>query len=389
MLEFDTLNIDLGLERMQKVLSALGDPHSAFKSVHVAGTNGKGSVCAMLDSILREAGYKVGLFTSPHLFRWEERIRVNGKEINSSDFGIRISDLGRLGKEFDLKLTPFEEVTAVALQYFADEGVDMAVVEVGMGGRLDATNVITPLVSVITNIDLDHTEYLGDTVEKIAFEKAGIIKKGVPVVTAEEKPEALSVIRKTCEQNGSECMVVRADESSKAKSGLIGPHQRKNEAVAVKVAQLMNISKKAIETGLKKAHWPARFQVVGRDPRIVIDGAHNEAGAKALASALKSEGIEPPVTFVIGMQGYKDTGRVIGILAPLASDLILTHSSHPQSADPEKLAEEARAASKANVRTMGSVAEAVAEAKKTGHAIVIAGSLFVAAEALKALNIKL
>jgi len=376
MLEFDTQNIKLGLDRVRAVMADLGDPQDKFKSILVAGTNGKGSVCAMLASILKEAGHKAGLFTSPHLYKWNERMKINGKDISTRDLkrvtGEIEAAIGKIG------LTPFEIITCVAFKYFAEQKVDMVVLEVGMGGRLDATNVVTPLVSVITNVDYDHMEYLGDTLEKIAYEKAGIIKHQVPLVTAESKPEVLDVIRKICEQKGATLFIEPATKvlpagrhgAVKNIATLIGPHQRLNEAVAIKVAELLGINKTLIKKGLKKTKWPGRFQIVSRRPLIIVDGAHNEAGARALIAAIKEQRIKRPLTFVVGMQDYKDIEGFLNIISPLADHLILTKSTHPQAAELGTL----------------SVREALKEAKKLKDPIIVTGSLFVVAEALKGLT---
>jgi len=389
MLEFDTLKINLGLERMQKILATLGNPHLKFKSIHVAGTNGKGSVCAMLDSILREAGYKVGLFTSPHLFSWCERIKVNGKDIKISNLKSQNSPpeadppsaekIEKIARELSIDLTPFEQITAVAFNYFADQGVDIAVVEVGLGGRLDATNVIDPLVSVITNIDYDHIEYLGNTLSEIAHEKAGIIKYKVPVVTAEKKVAALNVIKKRCKENKSKCWVVNDDADLDIKSPMLGSHQRINEAVAVKVAQLLKINKSAIKTGLQKTYWPGRCQIVSKDPFIIVDGAHNAAGARALSDTIEELKIPRPRTLILGVQAYKDINGILDAMVQLADRIIVTRSSHPQAANLEEIA---RRIDGKPVILINSVVEAVAVARGFGHPVIVAGSLFVAAEVL-------
>ncbi|MFA4905310.1 MAG: folylpolyglutamate synthase/dihydrofolate synthase family protein [Candidatus Margulisiibacteriota bacterium] len=371
MLEFDTQNIKLGLERVQAVLVKLGNPQEKFKSILVAGTNGKGSVCAMLASILKEAGFTTGLFTSPHLYKWNERIKLNGKDISTRD-------LKRITKEIELAmgkvgLTPFEIITCVAFKYFAEKKVDRVVLEVGMGGRLDATNVVTPLVSVITNVDYDHMEYLGDTLEKIAYEKAGIIKHEVPLVTAEQKPEVLEVIRRICDSNDAQIFIEPANKFAVKYLGenlfspLLGPHQRRNEAVAVKVAELLHIDKSTIKKGLKKTKWPGRFQIVSRKPLIIVDGAHNGAGAKALIETINEQKIRRPLTFIVGMQDYKDAEAFLKVITPLADHLILAKSTHPQAADLGTL----------------SVREALKEAKKLKNPIIITGSLFLVADALK------
>lgn len=391
MLKFDTQNIILGLDRVQVVLENLGNPQDKFKSILVAGTNGKGSVSAMLASILKEAGHKTGLFTSPHLFKWNERIKINRKDISTRDLkrvtGEIEAAMGKIG------LTPFEIITCVAFKYFAEQKVDLAVLEVGMGGRLDATNVVTPEVSVITNVDYDHMEYLGDTLEKVAYEKAGIIKHKISLVTAERKPEVLDVIRKICKQKRARLFIEPANKFLPAGrhgavknlgenlfSALIGPHQRLNEAVAIKVAELLGINKTAIKNGLKKTKWPGRFQIVSRRPLIVVDGAHNGAGARALVETIKEQKIKRPLTFIVGLQDYKDAEAFLGVVAPLADVLILTKSSHPQAAEPRELADKTKSE---NIIIAADVGAALRAAQKNKNPIIVTGSLFVAAEALK------
>lgn len=376
-LDFDTLNINLGLDRVSAVLKELGTPHKKFKSIHVAGTNGKGSVCAMLASILQESGLKVGLFTSPHLFKWNERIRINGEDITDSNVKCQMTNVKLVEEKLGLKLTQFEIITCVAFQYFAEQKVNIAVIEVGMGGRLDATNVITPLVSVITNVELDHTEYLGDTLAKIAEEKAGIIKSGVPVVTAETKPEVLAVIDSAAKKMEAGIEVVMREKKREMRNGLFGSYQRINEAVAVRVSELLAVGRENISAGLSKTVWPARFQIVSQNPFIIIDGAHNPAGAKALIESLQELNLEKPVTFVLGFQGYKNFDSMLQLYSSFSKNIILTRSKHPQSADlsshPSSLIS----------HYFQDSSQAINLAKRIGDPIVIAGSLFLAAEALE------
>jgi dihydrofolate synthase/folylpolyglutamate synthase len=376
-LDFETKNINLGLERMTKVLARLGDPHLKFKSIHVAGTNGKGSVCAMLEAILREAGYKVGLYTSPHLFKPNERVKIQGDDISDWRLERGIEKVKKAGEGLDL--TTFEILTCVAFDYFADHKVDVAVVEVGLGGRLDATNVITPLVSVITNIDYDHTEYLGNTLREIATEKAGIIKPGVPVVTAEDKPEALEVIQKACQSKEAGCWVVGKEARIEARSQLLGPHQRRNEALAVKVAELLKIDRETIKRGIAKAFWPGRFQIISSEPVMIVDGAHNVAGAQALKETIEELKIQVPLTLVLGIQGYKNIRGIVEVLAPLSDNLIVTRSSHPQAARPDEIAAKI---DRGRVMILYSVKEAVEVARGLGRPVLVTGSLFLVADVL-------
>lgn len=377
MLDFDTLNINLGLERTLAVLEKLENPHAKFKSIHVAGTNGKGSVCAMLAQILKDAGLKVGLFTSPHLFKWNERIKVDGDDIPDGNFKCQMTNVKLIAEELNLELTPFEIVTCAAFTYFAEQKIDIAVVEVGMGGRLDATNVITPIVSVITNIDFDHTEYLGNTLKEIATEKAGIIKAGVPVVTAERKEEPLKIIESICVMRDAQCLTVGDGDDARVVSGLglRGKYQRENIAVVAKVVSVINdFSLAACILNLdsvQRTQWPGRFQIVSNDPLIIVDGAHNVAGARALKSSLEELHLGKPFTFVLGFQGYKDIKGILSILKSIAKDIIYAKSSHPQAAGDDKL----------GVKTLP-IKDAIDASKKIGNPIVIAGSLFIVADAL-------
>lgn len=384
MLDFETKNINLGLQRVTEVLARLGDPHLKFKSIHVAGTNGKGSVCAMLDAILREAGYKVGLYTSPHLFKPNERVKIQGDDISDWRLERGIEKVKKAGEGLDL--TTFEILTCVAFDYFADHKVDVAVVEVGLGGRLDATNVITPLVSVITNIDYDHTEYLGNTLKDIATEKAGIIKPGIPVVTAEDKPEALEVIQKACQSKEAGCWVMGEDAGMpclpagrEVRSRMLGPHQRRNEAVAIKVADLLKIDKSITTKGLAKVNWPGRFQIISSEPVMIVDGAHNVAGAQALKETIEELKIQVPLTLVLGIQGYKNIRGIVEVLAPLSDNLIVTRSSHPQAARPDEIAAKI---DRGRVMILYSVKEAVEVARGLGRPVLVTGSLFLVADVL-------
>jgi len=385
-LEPETQNIKLGLDRVQKVLERMGDPQQKFPAVHVAGTNGKGSVCAMLDSILREAGYKVGLYTSPHLFKLNERVRIQGDDISDErlEEGIR-----RVKKAAEgIELTTFEILTCMAFDYFAEQKIDIAVVEVGLGGRLDATNLVLPLVSVITNVEMDHTDHLGDTLEKIAYEKAGIIKEGIPCVTSENKPEILELIKGICiEKKATFYMILR----SRVRIPILhlrGPHQRVN---AILVSEVIWILKKKgfsvgddqIRQGIEKTRWRGRMDIVSHEPLVILDGAHNPAGAKVLVEALREMKIKRPVTFIFGAQIYKEWLQMLEILIPVASKLIITRSSHPQAADPKAIEDELLHF-KAPKEVTANPSQALSEAlKDKDSAVVVAGSLFLVADILK------
>lgn len=370
----EKFGINLGLERIEFLLNKLGNPQLKFKSIHVAGTNGKGSTCAMIASILKEAGYKVGLYTSPHLFDYRERIKIDGRDISPKDFQQGLARIRRISRELKEKPTVFEVLTAVAFWYFAKRKVDYAVVEVGMGGRLDATNVITPLVSVITNIDYEHTKILGKTLAKIAYEKAGIIKAGIPVVTAERKREALEVIKQVTERKKTNLKIVERKQKAESRTQnagkLIGAHQQLNDACALTAIHMagIKVSKSAIEAGLRKVRWPARFQVVSKKPLTIVDGAHNPAGAKVLRETLQAEFPGRKFSFVVGMQEDKNARGILAELKPVAREIILTRSAHKQSASHI-----------AGLRTV-KLRKALSLTEHTDR--VIAGSLYLAADAL-------
>jgi len=325
----EKFGMNLGLERITHLLEELGNPHLKFKSLHVTGTNGKGSTCAMIASILKEAGYTVGLYTSPHLFDWRERIKINGKDISEKDFEEGIKVVKKIARRVG-QPTVFEVLTAVAFWYFAKKKVDYAVIEVGLGGRLDATNIITPLVSVITNIDLEHTAILGKSLAKIAAEKAAIIKPGIPVVTAEKKLEPLRVIKDYAQKKGS--LLIKVE--SGLKTNLFGEHQRINAACAVAAIRLarIKVSRKAIAQGLKKVNWPGRFQIASRSPLTILDGAHNPAGIQSLVRTLRSKFPGQKFTFIFGVQKDKDAKTMLKLLKPLAKKIIITTSSHKNAA---------------------------------------------------------
>ncbi len=381
--------IKFGLDNISRLMSALDNPHRSFLSVHVAGTNGKGSTSAIIASILKTAGFKVGLFTSPHIISFTERVRVNGEEITENEvieLAEEIKDIVvHLG---DFSPTFFEVITAMALLYFKRKKVDIAVIEVGMGGRLDATNIITPEISVITNISYDHKEFLGDTLKEIAHEKAGIIKKGVPVVASYQESEAMKVIEQKAIEKNSELYIYGRDFSSVLKrndssgicfdysSGdsftindlvlpLAGEHQMQNASVAIKAATIVlnnipylpphppltkggqeggydssPVTHHFIRKGLEDVRWPGRLEIIKEDPPMLIDGAHNPAAAMALSEALKKNfpGKNKRIILVLGIMGDKDARGIMEPLLPLASEIIFTSPAYSRSASPEKLA---------------------------------------------------
>jgi dihydrofolate synthase/folylpolyglutamate synthase len=381
----EKFGIHLGLERITYLLDKLGNPHLDFQSLHIAGTNGKGSTAVMIASILKEAGYKVGLYTSPHLFDYRERIRINGRDISrwNMEEGVRRVKRAAEGLRRDKRGTPtiFEVLTAAAFWHFAKNRVDYAVVEVGLGGRLDATNVITPLVSVITNIDLEHTEVLGRTLAKIADEKSAIIRSGIPVVTAETKAEPLKVIKKTAERQGALLLKVESRQEKVDSRNLIGPHQQLNAACAIAAVRLagITVTRGQIKRGLKKAEWPGRFQVVSRKPLVIVDGAHNPAGAKVLRVTIQ-ERFPGRFTIIFGCQQTKDHKSVLRELKPIAGNIIVTRSSHKQAQDPVRVVDGLKWGRPVHIAH--SLAEAI-EKWDEKSPLLVTGSLFLVADALK------
>jgi dihydrofolate synthase/folylpolyglutamate synthase len=347
----------LGLENALRLAALAGNPQTRLRFVHVAGTNGKGSTCAMLEGIYRAAGLRVGLYTSPHLVSFAERIQVNRRLIAEEEVA-RLA--GEMKAIVDGGILPngsptfFEVVTVMALTYFAEQRCDLVIWETGLGGRLDATNIVTPLASVITNIQWDHQQWLGDTLGEIAAEKAGIIKPGVPVITAATEPAALQVIAETARAQKAALTIVTTDDLGVRdfEIGLSGGHQRINAAVASAVVRLLRekipVPETAIHAGLKQVQWAGRLQFVERagGQTILLDGAHNPAGAQALADALTemspgSHGgaaARPRPALILGTMRDKDYAAICRILAPLASKIYLSPIGSDRTADPGLLA---------------------------------------------------
>jgi dihydrofolate synthase/folylpolyglutamate synthase len=378
--------IKFGLDNITRLLSELKNPHKSFPSIHVAGTNGKGSTSAIIASILQTAGVRVGLFTSPHLVSFTERMKIDGVEITESELVQLASEIKEIVSGIDdFSPTFFEVVTAMALLYFEREGINAAVIEVGMGGRLDATNIIVPEVSVITNIGYDHKEFLGNTIREIAYEKAGIIKSGIPVVTSHQEPEVREVIEKKAGEQQAELYIYGKDFSSTLTKEdmpgicfdyrndslalrdlflpLTGEHQMQNASVAIKAIELLtkkstcrfslDSSNDSVREGLKRVRWPGRLELIHEDPPIVIDGAHNPAAAIALSRTLRNLFLRKyeKIILVLGIMDDKDISGVMKPLLPLASEIILTSASYSRAASPEKLADIAASLGFHNVRT--------------------------------------
>lgn len=404
-----------GLARTLALLDALGDPHRSFQAIHVGGTNGKGSTAAMMASVLESRGYRVGLYTSPHLIDFTERIQVNGRVI-PSDRVVALTETIRQASEACRADPPtfFEATTVLAFAYFAEAGVDCAVIEVGLGGRFDATNVLAPLVSVITTIGLDHQDYLGATLEAIAYEKAGIIKPGAPVIVGRLAPGPLSVIRREAAEREAPCLVLGEDFRALGPSPerfsytglrqryddlscpLPGRHQMDNAACALAALERvevrgLTVGEEAVREGLRAVRWPGRLELVRRRPDIWLDGAHNPQAADALAahltdmSARRGSASPGGLILVAGMMRDKDHVGVLSCLAavPGVRCFVVTGAAHPRAMAPYDLARDCEGLG-APVVVKPTVAEAVAYAGSLAgpeDTICVTGSLLVVGEA--------
>jgi dihydrofolate synthase / folylpolyglutamate synthase len=402
-----------GLERINTLLDALGNPQRLPRIVHVAGTNGKGSTCAMIESGLRASGLRTGLFTSPHLVEPTERVRIDGCPVGAGEFSAafdrvhacaeQLLDLGSI----DFHPTYFETVTAMAFVLFQEQLTETAVLEVGLGGRLDATNVVHPELCVITPVDFDHEALLGKSLQAIASEKAGILKPGVPAVLAGQRPEAQATLDARAAGLGIE--VVRAPEKWKAENvrltargaefraqaemieplriacPLAGRHQVENAIVAIAALERLGVSASAIELGIAGTRWPGRLEHVSVSPEIILDGAHNPAGARALAGYIRQFYSGRHIVMIYGAMRDKAIAEMTGVLFPLVNEVIATAPHQSRAVDPETiraLAEHPR------VQTAPDLATALRGARSgpSDRVIFITGSLFLVGEALALLN---
>jgi dihydrofolate synthase/folylpolyglutamate synthase len=389
-----------GLENTFKLAALAGNLQDRLRFIHVAGTNGKGSTCAMLESIYRAAGLRVGLYTSPHLVAFGERIQVNRKPVAEADVVRLVEEILPWLKEFSADHHPtfFEVVTVMALRWFAEQKCDLVIWETGLGGRLDATNIVTPLASVITNIQFDHQRWLGESLDQIAAEKAGVIKPGVPVVTGAEEPQALAVIQETALQQRSPLALVTPAHTQhppldNLKLPLLGWHQRMNAAVALATVHALQtklpVSADAIRSGLTSVRWPGRMQLVERagGRRVLLDGAHNSAGTTSLRAALEEHfpGVRP--AFILGIMADKDWDLMCEILAPLAAKIFCVPVHSERTAEPGKLREACRRTNPdVQVDTCSSLVEALARTQ-TEPFTVVAGSLYLIGEAMELLHV--
>jgi dihydrofolate synthase/folylpolyglutamate synthase len=448
-----------GLENTFKLAALAGHPQDRLRFIHVAGTNGKGSTCAMLESIYRAAGLRVGLFTSPHLVSFRERIQVNRQLISETEVVHLVEELRKQSRagvppahfldakpsdaapmdRRDACPTFFEFITVMALKYFTEQKCDLVIWETGLGGRLDATNIVTPLASIITNIQFDHQQWLGDTLEKIAAEKAGIIKPGVPIITAEEEPEALAVIEKTAREKSAPLVKVGqasslspSEETKKLETGkmpvlpLPGAHQLINAALTLATVETLQgkipVGAASVCTGLETVNWPGRLQLVTlpNGQRILLDGAHNVAGAKALREALSScissfslsggtlkrelqravseqpslgssgsawTGAPGKITLILGVLQDKDWRHICETLAPLAARIFTVPVASERTADARELAAACRAANPAaEIDACNSLRSALNLAAGDRF-VVVTGSLYLVGEALELLGL--
>jgi len=424
------------LAHVRVLLAALNNPERRLPAVLIAGTNGKGSTAATLASILSAAGLRAGLYTSPHLVRINERIRINGTEVADDDFAL-LHDLvdrtaERLVEDGEVPWHPsfFEMLTAIAFEHFAQNKVDVAVLEVGMGGRLDATNVVEPRLSVITDVSLDHQRFLGNTVTEIAREKAGIIRRGGIVVTLPQQPQANDVIGNTVldldahavsavpyvppvSPASTEYLVASTAKKDSVpvsryslqvmgtqilvETPLIGRHQLRNVALAIAAAEELSkqgfaITPEAIERGIRETRWPGRFQVLpsqGGSPEYVLDVAHNPAGAWALRSTLSACYEDRPLTFIFGAMRDKAIGEMAEILFPLAERVIATRAENPRSATVDEI-RQAAVRTSADIQPAEDVAAALDQVQGLvpPHVVVITGSIYIVGEAMRQLGVK-
>lgn len=378
-----TFGIKLGLENTRRLLAAAGDPQHRLRFIHVAGTNGKGSVCAMAHAMLSAAGIRAGLYTSPHLVDFRERIRVGGEMIPEEGVAEGLSLLRDAADAGGIAPTFFELATVLAAWWCERAGAEVVAWETGMGGRLDATNAVCPAVSVITPIGMDHQEHLGDSLARIAAEKAGILKRGVPAVSAPQVPEA----RAALDRAAAECRahLEYIDGSYSGALGLRGAHQRANAALACAALDAAGLvpDAGARARGLASVAWPGRFHIAGD---VVIDGAHNVHAAEVLVRAWREEFCESGAKLVFGALADKNPESVMRVLRDIADEVWLVSVRNPRAASVAQLSEAARSVGFARVHGADDLAGAIASARSSGGPVLVAGSLFLAGEALALLE---
>ncbi len=420
--------IKLGLDAMCTFMARVGNPEKKLKIVHVAGTNGKGSVSVTLLTLLSRAGYRVGLYTSPHLSSVRERFRINDSFISEEKFAELATRIHKiLGLD---KITYFEFTTALAFLWFAEEDLDLVILETGLGGRLDATNIVNPLVSVITNVSMDHEAYLGNTIEEVAYEKAGIIKAGVPVVSAVKTGEGLVEVKAKCEEVGARSLIYGnsfcseattagtwkwkgkegfADISyEKLRCSMKGDYQIENASLALAVIELLkkegfSLSENIIQEGLAAVHWPGRLEYfcldyntrkpvtcsgAAKSVSYLLDGAHNPAGVESLVHTLKTDCVYQHLIVIWGAMADKDLQKTLSLVAELADTIILTRPDGERSANPELLLQNVPNKFQKKCKLFPAVADGIAEAERLAEQndlILIAGSLYLVGASRKIL----
>jgi dihydrofolate synthase/folylpolyglutamate synthase len=415
MFNLERFGIKLGLENMTEFLGRIGDPHRDFRSVHVTGANGKGSTCVFTANILREHGLKVGLYTSPHLVDFRERIKLDGTDIPEDDV-VRIGSALRgemesmAREDSEAQLTFFEFTTGLAFKYFSEQKVDIAVVEVGMGGRLDATNVVSPEVTAITRIGLEHTNYLGRTIQEIAREKAGIVKDGIELVTCERDPEALAVIEGVCRRKGAPVRRLGRDFSVAdirqgldgtgfgysgetrhlgLRTKLLGEYQAENAATAIAIVESLGrrgvrVAEAEIASGIARTEWPGRLDVVSKEPFIMFDGSHNPDGIRRTVEVLRSLDVVP-LTYVLGCMDDKDAEGIVKAIAPTAAKVIVTQVDFKRALPADRLAEVVRRNVHVPVEVVPDASDAIEAGLSgtLGKGLCAIGSLYLVGEAMR------
>lgn len=403
-------HIKLGLERISKLLDLLGNPQDNLRVIHIAGTNGKGSTCAMLASILTEAGYKTGLYTSPHLIDYTERIKINGQDILQKDFARLVFRIVNLANLHDIHVTEFEILTVLAFFYFNEHKVDFVVLETGLGGRLDATNIVKkPLISVITSIDIDHVDRLGNTIEQIAYEKAGIIKNNVPVITLKNN-NGINIFANISEEKRSQLVLVDPSiykqENSKIiiendtyNLPLLGLWQIKNLSLVLKTVEVLNnqgflIPSEKVKSGLEKVSWPGRLQYI-KEKNLVLDGAHNLSGAKSLRESLDYYFPDKKIIWIYSSLNTKDYKSIIEVLFNPQDIVIFTKSRSQNAVDPNILKESYMLTNfTKKVYSISSLEKSISlaylfaqnDCDSTSYLTIISGSFYIVGETLNILK---
>ncbi|MFC1884872.1 bifunctional folylpolyglutamate synthase/dihydrofolate synthase [Thermodesulfobacteriota bacterium] len=401
--------IKFGLSKTSNLLAALGNPHKGPKYIHIAGTNGKGSVAAFLASVLKESGLKVGLYTSPHLVRFTERFRINGSEIPREKAAALIDELRHVFVKEELP-TFFEATTAMALLYFAREKTDISIMEVGMGGRLDATNIIKPIVCAITNISMEHQFFLGSRLLDIAKEKAGIIKNGVDVITAATQPEVIKLFESIAKEKSAPLWRIGKDARYRTtqsgfdyfgqklrlnglEMGLKGKFQVRNAAHAIFILERLKhlgfqISAQYIREGIRKARWAGRMQIISRNPSILLDGSHNPSAVRALAKSIKTSLSYKRLILVIGIMEDKEIGPILRGIVPEADYVFYTRPLYPRAASPNALMAKSQGLNRPgeSVKLLTAALDKAKEMAEPEDLIVVCGSLFTVGEALSYLE---